>query len=461
MGDSNIIDGDMPAPPKVEEGAEAATPSSIESSPDQDQDAGAEQPQEPAQPQKRKGGRKPIYATSEERKQRNRQAQAAFRERRTEYIKQLEATIKHNEENLSSLQQSQRTAADECLMLRYKNSLLERILLEKGIDVQAELQMKTGSPVLGPGFMHPAASMPPQPPLQRTALQRQQARRPGQNFLPKLAPGQSNADMGFTTSPHAHPTPSSHASSPGQLSTRSPALQQGGMTSPASAVIAQPQAQHFQSFARSSQPQPNQAFYQAQQQPANGPRQPQQRPTPSSTYQGSQSGMSSMSTGSHALPQPGSAGGSAAASTFSYPSPFQKHFDQLGKFPLPFLIELYQEYDTQHSRSMLDEPDDDNLETNRSPQLQVQYPQHYHNLQEQASGDYYSPQGMQQGQHQLTPHSQYEQTQQMIPTSHPSGNEGPYEVDPNDPMLDADPFGLSASMHYPTTYSFEQQHGQR
>jgi phage shock protein A len=73
-----------------------------------------------------------IYATSEERKQRNRQAQAAFRERRTEYIKQLETTIQHHEDTLQSLQQSHRQAADECLMLRYKNSLLERILLEKG-----------------------------------------------------------------------------------------------------------------------------------------------------------------------------------------------------------------------------------------------------------------------------------------------------------------------------------------
>lgn len=73
-----------------------------------------------------------IYATSEERKQRNRQAQAAFRERRTEYIKQLETTIKHHEETLQNLQNSHRIAADECLMLRYKNSLLERVLLEKG-----------------------------------------------------------------------------------------------------------------------------------------------------------------------------------------------------------------------------------------------------------------------------------------------------------------------------------------
>jgi len=52
----------------------------------------------------------------------------------------LEATIKHQEESLSSLQQSSRNAADEVLMLRYKNSLLERILLEKGINVAAELK---------------------------------------------------------------------------------------------------------------------------------------------------------------------------------------------------------------------------------------------------------------------------------------------------------------------------------
>ena len=87
------------------------------------------------------GNRKKIYATSEERKQRNRQAQAAFRERRTEYIKQLEQTIKHHEETLQNLQQSHRSAADECLMLRYKNSLLERILLEKGKQVELILSL--------------------------------------------------------------------------------------------------------------------------------------------------------------------------------------------------------------------------------------------------------------------------------------------------------------------------------
>lgn len=30
--------------------------------------------------------------------------------------------------------------------------------------------------------------------------------------------------------------------------------------------------------------------------------------------------------------------------------------------------------------------------------------------------------------------------------------------DPFDPMLDADPFGLTASMHFPTPYNFEVNH---
>lgn len=142
--DMSIVE-DLVTVPKTEHSDEG---SFSETSPEADEQSFI---QENAQVQKRKGGRKPvgralnneqrwsltcctlqIYATSEERKQRNRQAQAAFRERRTEYIKQLETTIKHHEEKLQNLQQSHRSAADECLMLRYKNSLLERILVEKG-----------------------------------------------------------------------------------------------------------------------------------------------------------------------------------------------------------------------------------------------------------------------------------------------------------------------------------------
>ena len=157
MGDNSVTEMTATVG-KTEDGREGST-SSTASSPEPEPGTYT---QEHPQQQKRKGGRKPvshlfpsapvhgsrpciaimskagltkrrkIYATSEERKQRNRQAQAAFRERRTEYIKQLESTIKHHEDTLQNLQQSHRTAADECLMLRYKNSLLERILLEKG-----------------------------------------------------------------------------------------------------------------------------------------------------------------------------------------------------------------------------------------------------------------------------------------------------------------------------------------
>ena len=103
-----------------------------------------------------------IYATSEERKQRNRQAQAAFRERRTEYIKQLESTIKHHEDTLQNLQNSHRNAADECLMLRYKNSLLDRILLEKGSP-----DFFSFLPFSKP---HPPISLPHYPPLLSTYI---------------------------------------------------------------------------------------------------------------------------------------------------------------------------------------------------------------------------------------------------------------------------------------------------
>ncbi|KAG5937303.1 hypothetical protein E4U53_000032 [Claviceps sorghi] len=168
---------------------------------------------------KRKGGRKPIYATSEERKQRNRQAQAAFRERRTEYIKQLEETIRVHETNLHSLQSAHRSAADECLMLRYKNSLLERILLEKGIDVQAELRAKGDSPSLGPAHVPQNIVQPPT--IQRPIMNRQHHhhhnhhRKASSGIAPRLdsVGGDFHAHKS-ATSPKNRPTPSSHSDSP-------------------------------------------------------------------------------------------------------------------------------------------------------------------------------------------------------------------------------------------------------
>jgi hypothetical protein len=208
-----------------------------------------------------------------------------------------------------------------------------------GIDVQSELQMKTGSPTLG--FQHPAANIPPiqppQPPLQRTAIQRHQARRSG-SFLPKLAPGQTNNDIAFQGSPQGHPTPSSHASSPTNVSTRSPmVIQQGGNnTPPTSAVLAQPQMQQYHTFPRSSQQPPSSAFQQRPQMSPNA-----QRPGPplqTSSNQSISSRNSLNAPMSAGLPS-GHINASIPASQF-YPSPFQKHIDQLGKLTLFPLIEL-------------------------------------------------------------------------------------------------------------------------
>lgn len=77
-----------------------------------------------------------ICTTAEERKQRNRQAQAAFRERRTAYINQSKSIIKQLWGKLQNQQRSRQDAAYKCLMLRYENSRLRRVLLEKGTHLR-------------------------------------------------------------------------------------------------------------------------------------------------------------------------------------------------------------------------------------------------------------------------------------------------------------------------------------
>ncbi|OMP87135.1 hypothetical protein BK809_0007221 [Diplodia seriata] len=289
--------------------------------------------------------RRKIYATSEERKQRNRQAQAAFRERRTEYIKQLESTIKHHEETLQTLQQNHRSAADECLMLRYKNSLLERILLEKGIDVQAELRAKTGSPHLGPTRVPPPGSAV-QPPMQRAIMNRhQQARRSFAGF-PQKVEGVQGSPLAQPDgsvpnhSPHSQPTPASHMSSPSTSATK--------LTS----------------------------------------------------------------------------------------------------------VHIEQEYDAQ--ADMIDDRDASEHSASTAPYP----PQFPPNMQPQGT-----PQIQGQGAGQMAPQQfqgqdQYTSPQALQPTD---GQHSGYAVsgninhgfDPYDPILDADPFGLSASMHFPTQFSYQ------
>ncbi|KAK8199042.1 uncharacterized protein BKA78DRAFT_300931 [Phyllosticta capitalensis] len=377
--------------------------------------------------------RRKIYATSEERKQRNRQAQAAFRERRTEYIKQLESTIKHHEETLQTLQQNHRSAADECLMLRYKNSLLERILLEKGIDVQAELRAKTGSPHLGPTRMPPPAGSAVQqpPPMQRAIMNRHhQARR---SFA--AMPQKVDVDAAVQNhSPQSQPTPASHMSSPSTTATKSPNFMPS--VSPNVGPVSQPQAQQQQ-----QQPQQQQ---QLRPQPPRQQYNPLPPPRPSiNTQFNASNGMSNASPVNAPAGANAMAGSNNGPSAY-YPSPFQSHMDQ-----------LEQEYDAQPD--MIDDRDPSEHSAGTSAYPQPFPPQHMRSqstpqLQAQGSGQIV-PQQYTPGQDQYTSpaalqpadaHSGYAMSGNM--------NQG---FDPYDPMLDADPFGLSASMHFPTQFSYQ------
>ncbi|KAJ5341110.1 hypothetical protein N7541_010234 [Penicillium brevicompactum] len=401
-----------PIVPKHEPGPDGSMSPSV-STPEE-----VEPLQDAAQTQKRKGGRKPIYATSEERKQRNRQAQAAFRERRTEYIRQLETTIKRNEESLQSLQQSHRSAADECLMLRYKNSLLERILLEKGtapspalpcpsepsltptlgIDVQAELRLKTGAPGAPP-------KANPMPPKTAPAGARNQRHPAGIAAKPE-AFGISQREGAYgVPSPQFQATPTSHVSSPSHA--KSPGFGFQGAMSPAG-VESQNRPQLLpqpRSFSQASPP----AISMPQTDPSDN--KPQAR-------------------GGAMGPR-----GARVAAAAYYPSPFQKHYDQLGKRLSPLIAsgsqltsQAEQEYDAQ--ADMVDDDHDGSTNASYVPG--------------------FTPQSMASGSHNMSGFNQ--PSAEGTPSDFGNSNPllGQYE-----PMLDTDPFGLSASMHFPTPFNYE------
>ncbi|KAF2875416.1 hypothetical protein BDV95DRAFT_485475 [Massariosphaeria phaeospora] len=364
--------------------------------------------------------RRKIYATSEERKQRNRQAQAAFRERRTEYIKQLESTIKHHEDTLQNLQNSHRNAADECLMLRYKNSLLERILLEKGIDVQAELRAKTGSsPNQGPTRVPASANTSPnQPPLQQRAiLNRQQQRRsiggPPKAEHPHGLPMIQPDGVLPNRSPLSQPTPGSHLSSPATSATRSPNfIAHGQSVSPNFGPIPPQQQQHH------LQPQPPRSNFT----PMMGP----QRPS-LITNQPPSNGLSSASTGSGA-----SVMTQSSTSNSYYNSQFTDHMTQLGKL-------THREYDEQAGLLDDQDPGDQSAGPGPYPHPQTFPPIHSQSMQPPMPPAQNPP---------------FTSPAALAPNDGGGVFNGGMNhlFDPYDPMIDADPFGLSASMHFPTLY---------
>lgn len=432
MADKMSIDNKDPA---KDDSGDESTASSPDAEPQQSNNNynNNNPPQENQQP-KRKGGRKPIYATSEERKQRNRQAQAAFRERRTEYIKQLEETIRVHEQNLHNLQTAHRHAADECLMLRYKNSLLERILLEKGIDVQAELRAKTGSPNLGPTHMPQNLVQPP--PIQRALLNRHHARRSNSSIAPKLEPGITAGPLPPPLQPpHAHsigaspktrPTPPSHSASP--TGTASFSSQHGA--SPATSG-----SDHLTGQIRHQQP-PNTSM-KAPPVPVGG--------LAAAGAAASAAAVRQMHMGARQQ-RPGRPQVSAGVSNapFYATQAYQNHIEQ-----------LEQEYDA--AADMMDDPGDPpDTPSGPGPYPGAPYggepqpmslpspvttmpPTNQH-----MAGQ--SPMDGVQHQHQ---HQQHHQHQQQHGGNYPSMTQL------LDPALDWDPFGLSASMAFPAQFSFD------
>lgn len=196
-------------------------------------------------------------------------------------------------------------------MLRYKNSLLERILLEKGIDVQAELQAKHGSPNFGPTHM-PANIIQP-PPISRTLLNRHHSRRSISSIAPKVEPPFGTLPPIHTGnlpagSPKSRPPRSAHAPSPATTE---------GFGAPASAAA--------ENAPGAMQPGMSSA---AMKQPGNPMG---QMPGPSRMMPPMQPGMGHQQPGHgvHAARM-----GNVSSAPFYQTPAYQNHLDQLGKTAL-------------------------------------------------------------------------------------------------------------------------------
>jgi hypothetical protein len=118
------------------------------------------------------------------------------------------------------------------------------------------------------------------------------------------------------------------------------------------------------------------------------------------------------------------------------------------------VVRTEQEYDAQADMLDEDEPASTNFPTpnfhNPNMSHGMQQSPITPNLNAQQAG-LQVQQAQQQQQQEATGGAQYNglPQQQQQQQQQPNGN----VFDPYDPMLDADPFGLSASMHFPTPYS--------
>ena len=192
-----------------------------------------------------------------------------------------------------------------------------------GIDVQAELHLKSSSPSIPPTK---PTSIPPNqnPPLQRAAVNRQSTHRHHKSGIaPKLDQinmPQTQRENAYTIhSPQLQPTPSSHVSSPSAAKSPGFALQ-GGMS---------PTGTDFQ--AQQQQQQPRSQLL---------PRSRTFSQTQASILIPHTDSVDTIGDSQSVMPVTSAPISTHAPSSY-YPSPFQKHYDQLGKLarPVPFLLE--------------------------------------------------------------------------------------------------------------------------
>lgn len=188
--------------------------------------------------------------------------------------------------------------------------------------MQAELRLKNGSPNIPPTKPQPPHQNSP---LQRAAVNRQSTHRHHKSGIaPKLDQNglpQSQRESAYAVhSPQLQPTPTSHVSSPSAAKSPGFALQ-GGMSPTGTDFQAQQQQQQQP---RSQLLQRSRTFSQTQ--PAVGVQHPD-------TVEAIGDPQSVMPVTTAAV--------SSHPSSY-YPSPFQKHYDQLGKLsrPTPSFAEI-------------------------------------------------------------------------------------------------------------------------
>lgn len=317
--------------------------------------------------------------------------------------------------------------------------VLDRFLLHHakiritGIDVQAELRAKGGSPNLGPTRM-PVSTAPLTQPIQRYAVNKYAQNRRSLGNIPKS----SSPTQAVNISPNIRPQPTSGISSPTvSAHHRSPNFlpQQNGPMSPAFGPSGQQIRPHTQQVRPQFQPPPRPSIATAG------------YPSSASTINSAVSAASSGPNPNQVQQNPNS----------FYNSPFQNHYDQLGKYKSARPHSYEKHPPTRYAEQEYDDGDDMyDDDANDHPTSAGAYQNNFaipgQSMQPPQPPGNHHPQHMGTNGHALQPQPPQHHQDGAAQFGAAPMNTG---YDFSDPMLDADPFGLSASMHFPTQFSFD------